>query len=68
MPEQSEFCNDPRTASFSFSNGACVEVATRKSGGVGVRDTVQASDPGRVTLAVPEAAWRSFTGRLRAAS
>jgi hypothetical protein len=53
-----------RKASFSNSQGACVEVGT--GDGVGVRDTTQEGVPGRTELEFSAAAWSAFTGRLKA--
>jgi hypothetical protein len=56
----------PRKSSYSNS-GNCVEIGSYNgaSDGVGVRDTMQAGQPGRTEVNFPAAAWRAFTGSLK---
>lgn len=49
-------------SSLSFSNGACVEVAGLPAGGIGVRDSKDATGP--VLRFTPEE-WRAFLGGVR---
>ena len=55
-----------RTASGSLSNGHCLEAAqlTRV---IGVRDTVEATHPYRVTLEFQSAAWQKFITAVKQA-
>lgn len=52
-----------RKASYSSSNGSCVEVARTPAGNVAVRDT---TDRGGPALAVRPGAWRSLIADIRA--
>jgi hypothetical protein len=49
-------------SSLSFSNGACVEVASMPGGGIGVRDSKVAAGP--VLRFTPEE-WTAFLGGVR---
>jgi Domain of unknown function (DUF397) len=49
-------------SSLSFSNGACVEVASLPGGGIGVRDSKDAEGP--VLRFTPDE-WRAFLGGVR---
>jgi Domain of unknown function (DUF397) len=49
-------------SSLSFSNGACVEVASLREGGIGVRDSKDAEGP--VLRFTPDE-WRAFLGGVR---
>jgi hypothetical protein len=54
---------DWRRPRRSYANGNCVEAAAVRAV-VAVRDSRQAGQPARVTLAFPAAAWRAFTARV----
>jgi hypothetical protein len=49
-------------SSLSFSNGACVEVASLAGGQVGVRNS---RDSGGLVLAFTPAEWHAFIGGVR---
>ena len=49
-------------SSLSFSNGACVEVASLPGGHVGVRNSRDTSGP---VLAFTPAEWHAFVGGVR---
>jgi Domain of unknown function (DUF397) len=62
MPETQD--SSPRwvKSSFSFSNGACVEVADLPGGAVGVRHS---KDPSGPVLRFTPAEWHAFLGGAR---
>jgi Domain of unknown function (DUF397) len=49
-------------SSLSFSNGACVEVASLPDGGIGVRNS---SDSGGLVLRFTPDEWDAFLGGVR---
>jgi len=49
-------------SSLSFANGDCVEVATLPDGGIGVRDSKDATGP---VLRFTPSEWRAFVGGVR---
>jgi Domain of unknown function (DUF397) len=49
-------------SSLSFSNGNCVEVASLRDGGIGVRDSKDSEGP--VLRFTPDE-WRAFLGGVR---
>lgn len=51
-----------RKASYSSTNGNCVEVAQTPAGSVAVRDTTDQRGP---TLAVQAGVWRAFMAGIR---
>lgn len=53
-----------RKSGFSYSNGACVEVA-HGCDVVGVRDTKQEGDLDRTVIEFSATAWRQFTSGLK---
>jgi len=55
--------SDWRKASYSNTNGSCVEVARTPAGNVAVRDT---TDRGGPALAIRPGAWRAFMADIRA--
>lgn len=61
--------NDPsaafgwRKATYSSTNGSCVEVAQTPAGNVAVRDTTDRNGP---ALALRPAAWHSLMADIRA--
>lgn len=53
-----------RKSTFSYSNGACVEVGANTTA-VNVRDTTEETHPYRITLEFTTPAWRQFVAQLR---
>ena len=51
-----------RKSSASLANGNCVEVASGRHGGIGVRDSM---DPGGPVFRFTPDEWRAFLGRMR---
>jgi uncharacterized protein DUF397 len=51
-----------RKSSSSLANGNCVEVASGRHGGIGVRDSM---DPAGPVLRFTPDEWRAFLGRMR---
>ena len=52
-----------RKASYSSTNGSCVEVGQIPAGAIAVRDTTDRTGP---VLCIPPAAWRKLTVAIRA--
>lgn len=65
MPD-SNFSSWRKSSRSNGQNGNCVEVGFTDDGAVtGIRDTKEAGNPNRATLAVDKAQWANFLDRVR---
>lgn len=62
MDEKVSCCNEWRTSSYSQPSGDCVEIATKSSDFIVIRDS---KDESRSTLMFPLSEWKHFTRQIK---